>query len=513
MIEFLCTIAGMIAGGAIVASIIGLKEQHVQDELMCQLDSINVDKIRGITTQLQSLSEKVLDNVCSHTTQIKSFGEELSGGENIDTETILLAVDKIISANQKMQSDLEDAQKQLAEQKEIIETTTIQAKSDALTGLANRRALEEHLGSLLGHDELSCQVGLLLMDIDHFKRFNDTYGHLTGDAVLTCFARNIVQSAGDSCFAARYGGEEFVVVLQAENRKALVERAAFIRQFVSQQSITHEDLELSITASAGLVIVQPGDNLAIAYERSDEGLYMAKEQGRNQGRWLDGSDWKPFPNLDEVANNQNIDDSAFVQDTESQPESTVTDFDSADRPEKSLKAISASSPADALGSPKNAPAMQDLASFVDAVRTQVQQLHQMELPAATIMVEATMPGSGEEAQLAWQKVVVLLQTKMRGMDIACYFRPATICFFLPGCSAEASYERAFDMKRLLIQAAATGDLPAKPKRVSVAVGHMLDKEEISMMLNRMESALNEAHGTSESEIAIHDGQSTQFLQV
>ncbi len=527
MIEFLCTLAGMIAGGAIVASVIGLRDQYAQDDFLHQVENMNTEKIRGITTQLHSLSERVLDNVCSHTERIKSFGDELTTSQAIDADTILDAVDKIISANQMMQSELETAQRQLAKQQEIIEQTTMQAKSDSLTGLANRRAVDEYLGKTLESKKDDEHFGLLLMDIDHFKRFNDTYGHLTGDAVLSCFARLIQQSVKANAFPARYGGEEFVVVLRGENQQELVEQAAYIRKFVSEQTISHEDLELTITASAGLCMLRPGDNLSIAYERADEGLYKAKELGRNRGMWQSQEDWLQFPdnvevpvldqtsstipNASEQSNKADSDATKLVENggasaetaaPTSKPNSVETTHD-ATVEEKSLD----------KDSDDIAPAYLDLATFVEKVREHLNQLQQMDLPAACIMVEAIIPGDESETRPSWQKVLGIVQTKVRGIDILCYFRPFTVCIFLPGCSAEASYERASEVKQLLLRSAIDWDLKAIPEKFSVAVSHVLEKEEVANMLNRIEAALDEAGHAKDEEIAIHDGANTQFLQL
>lgn len=524
MIEFLCTLAGMIAGGAIVASITGMKEQHAQDDFMHQLENLNTEKIRGITNQLQSLSERVLDNVCSHSEKIKSFGDELASSEAIDADKILSAVDKIISANQQMQNDLENAQRQLAQQQEIIEQTTMQAMSDSLTGLANRRALDEHLGGLLNTKKDDECIGLLLMDIDHFKRFNDTYGHLTGDAVLTCFARLIQQNVRSSAFPARYGGEEFVVVLHGANEQELVEQAASVRKFISEQTISHEDLELTITASAGLCMVQPGDNLTIAYERSDEGLYKAKESGRNRGLWLSKDGWVQFPEKSAAAPESATD---LVQAAPSKPADEQAESTASESEERTDSPTSESAeveqgeveqgevgPANEADDDEDAvPAYLDLSTFVDKVRDHLNQLQQMDLPAACIMVEANIPGEESECKLSWQKVLTLIQTKVRGIDVLCHFRPMTVCIFLPGCSAEASYERASEVKELLLRSAVDWELVAIPEKFAVAVGHVLEKEEVPSMLNRMESALDEAKHAKDEEIVVHDGASTQFLQL
>lgn len=542
MIEFLCTLAGMIAGGAVVTSIVGLREQHAQEDFMHQLESINTEKIRGITTQLASLSDRVLDNVCSHSERIRSFGDELTSTENIDTDKILEAVDKIIAANTQMQSQLQSAQRQLAQQQELIEQTTAQAKSDALTGLANRRAVDEYLSNLLEAEPKDEMIGLLLMDIDHFKRFNDTYGHLTGDAVLTSFARMIQQVLQPNDFAARYGGEEFVVVLRGTQQQDLVKQAAVIRKYVSEQTISHKDLELTITASGGLCFVQAGDNLTIAYERSDEGLYKAKEQGRNRGLWLGDNGWTDFPDVDITQQLSSASSQALSASTNAPEQEAIADDNQQQSPAAQPKLDSdpsstepevlpptivqsdATQPTDVQHEPtedsdtstldldNEAPAYLDLSTFVEKVREHLNQLQLRELPSAFMLIEGFFEGSQPEVKASWQKTLELIQTQVRGIDILCHFRPQSAGIFFPGCSAEAAYERAGDMKRILSRSAEATKLGAMAKNFAVAVGHVLEKEEVSSVLNRIELALDEGKDSNPEQIVVHDGDRIQIIQ-
>ena len=84
---------------------------------------------------------------------------------------------------------------------------------------------------------------------------------------------------------------------------------------------------------------------------------------------------------------------------------------------------------------EDAPPFLDLSSFVDRVKDHLHQLQQMDLPAATVMVEAVINGADADRRNSWQKALEIIQTKIRGIDILCHFRPNTICIFLPGCSA------------------------------------------------------------------------------
>ncbi|MCA9132384.1 MAG: GGDEF domain-containing protein, partial [Planctomycetales bacterium] len=285
MIELLCTLAGIIAGVAVVASLMSQagERQHFQAEN----EDEHSDKILGIADQLQVISHRVAADVSAHSEKVVHFSDRLNDStEESDRPThILSTINDIVSANREMQEQLADAQERIARQSRMIEQASKQARTDVLTGLANRRALDEYLSNCLSSQNENEVAGLLLMDIDHFKSFNDSFGHTTGDAVLASFARSISNCCGDQCYAARFGGEEFAVVLQARDAQDLARQAATVRFYVSEQVINYEDLQLKITASGGLARMVADEPISAIYERADEGLYQSKKAGRNRGFW------------------------------------------------------------------------------------------------------------------------------------------------------------------------------------------------------------------------------------
>ncbi|MCB9964018.1 MAG: PleD family two-component system response regulator [Rhodospirillales bacterium] len=160
------------------------------------------------------------------------------------------------------------------------------AVTDPLTGLYNRRYMETHLSQLLSRQEAHKKpLGILLLDIDHFKKVNDTYGHHVGDEVLKEFSRRVSDSLRSFDLVARLGGEEFVVILPDVTE----EKAHFIAERL-RASIAEEPIScgtdtgyLSITTSVGGMIVHNGGHsVESVLERADKCLYEAKENGRNR---------------------------------------------------------------------------------------------------------------------------------------------------------------------------------------------------------------------------------------
>ncbi len=151
---------------------------------------------------------------------------------------------------------------------------------DALTGLPLRRILDESFASMnkeLGADGLY----LLLLDIDHFKKVNDNYGHLNGDIVLRSLALNISNNIRRSESMYRYGGEEFIVVLHASNDQDALAIAERLRRDIARlETIAGEHL-IRVTFTGGLTRIHEGESLREVLERADIALYTGKKSGRN----------------------------------------------------------------------------------------------------------------------------------------------------------------------------------------------------------------------------------------
>jgi diguanylate cyclase (GGDEF)-like protein len=185
------------------------------------------------------------------------------------------ALDDMAQALQKRDADLKQALRELGEQ--VI--------TDPLTRLNNRRYLWDFLGrDLIRARRAVLPVAAILFDIDHFKRFNDTWGHEAGDLVLKSVADVIRQNVRGSDIACRYGGEEFIVVLSEATRTVAVQRADTIRRDIERMELVLGDKPLDrVTASFGVALYPThADNAEALVRAADDALYQAKEGGRNR---------------------------------------------------------------------------------------------------------------------------------------------------------------------------------------------------------------------------------------
>jgi two-component system, cell cycle response regulator len=159
-----------------------------------------------------------------------------------------------------------------------------QATTDGLTGLSNHRTFQERFSAMLTRAERhNFSVALLLTDIDHFKKINDTYGHPTGDDVLRRVSALLKGSARKIDITARYGGEEFALVLESTEREGAMQLAERIRQEVSQQLFESGKGPFKATLSLGIAVFpQDGRTKPELIKNADTALYAAKHGGRNQ---------------------------------------------------------------------------------------------------------------------------------------------------------------------------------------------------------------------------------------
>ena len=170
------------------------------------------------------------------------------------------------------------------ERETLIEQLQLSSNTDFLTGVLNRRAFFAHSEQQLAiAQRYGRNLALVLLDIDHFKRFNDNYGHLVGDDILRNAVQKIAQLLRKMDVFARYGGEEFIILLPEADLEQGMAVAEKLRVMLAAQAFALEDgRELGITASFGVSALGAGESLDQLIRQADEALYSAKGKGRNR---------------------------------------------------------------------------------------------------------------------------------------------------------------------------------------------------------------------------------------
>lgn len=158
-----------------------------------------------------------------------------------------------------------------------------EARTDMLTGLKNRRSFQEELSRLFAQRQRQGVVfSLLMIDIDHFKDFNDVYGHLAGDLVLRAVAQVLATTVRQMDLVCRYGGDEFAVICPGTTLDVAATAAERIRQAVANNPVALKNRQIQITASVGVAEVIRSEVAEELIQRADEALYAAKHAGRNR---------------------------------------------------------------------------------------------------------------------------------------------------------------------------------------------------------------------------------------
>jgi diguanylate cyclase len=196
------------------------------------------------------------------------------------------ATNDMVKRNRDLETELRKSTDEITTLQDRLETARREAFTDALTGIGNRRcfdlALIEH-GERAANGELP--LCLLLVDIDHFKKFNDSYGHRIGDQVLKVVGSQLKQMSRNSDVAARYGGEEFALLLVDAPFEVAMRRADQLREALANNYLRNKatgDLYGQITVSVGVAKYRMTDNIESFIGRADAALYQAKSEGRNK---------------------------------------------------------------------------------------------------------------------------------------------------------------------------------------------------------------------------------------
>ena len=216
---------------------------------------------------------------------------ELGGGERSPADVRKL-VDGLIAATRAMEiraksleGELQASSQQVNELKTKLADVRKESMTDPLTGISNRKAFDEAVAAATAAVARDGEeVALLLCDIDHFKMFNDTWGHQTGDQVLRLVAACLAENTKGRDTAARYGGEEFAVLLRHTGLGAATRLANQIRGLVETKKLVKKssgDILGAITISIGVAQFAPGETADLVVRRADACLYGAKHNGRN----------------------------------------------------------------------------------------------------------------------------------------------------------------------------------------------------------------------------------------
>ena len=267
------------------------------------------DRIDEIGEKVAYEISDMVDIIGQSVDSVAEYGASLEGAraalEKVDDPQqlkklighMMKATTNTASANKALQDQLVDSRRQIEDLQESLEAIRYESLTDELTTLSNRKHFDHTIERMVTDaSETGEPLSLLLTDIDHFKKFNDTYGHQTGDQVLRLVALAVKQNVKGHDIACRYGGEEFAVLLPHTSVRQAITVAEHIRRAVLSKELvkrsTGENLG-RITISIGVSSYQKNDTAQSMIARADAALYAAKGAGRNLVRAESDADVKP----------------------------------------------------------------------------------------------------------------------------------------------------------------------------------------------------------------------------
>ncbi|MFV1965306.1 MAG: GGDEF domain-containing protein [Pirellulaceae bacterium] len=377
----------------------------------------------AILARLHQMTESVAADVGEHHTRVQEINNELTASG--DEAGVVFALEKLIKVNEAMQTQLRSSEERLQSQAQEIESHIKEARTDALTKLANRRAFDDEIARCVEEIKRSGRPSCVMMiDVDHFKKFNDTYGHQAGDEVLRGVARVLRRSLRGKETVCRYGGEEFVVIFPNSDIGSAKPAAERARASIADEVFEFRGLDLKVTASGGVAELQPGETGDELVKRADDALYVSKENGRDCGYCHNGTTSHAITVKEETTKPvETEDDTVFVMD---EPETPVS------------------------GRHDTINGLSDRKSFYSDVDRRVSEWKRGGSPLSVLLAEVDRfqqieEEFGEKAgEVVLRAAAQFLKASMREMDHISQFDDSLFAILLPGAGiteASAASER------------------------------------------------------------------------
>ncbi|MCK1517038.1 GGDEF domain-containing protein [Bradyrhizobium sp. 190] len=248
-------------------------------------------RVIGEIDDVMNLITDALDMSQSYDARLSGASEKLRNAKNRDqikavVDGLMKSTREMQETNKALENRLSLSKTEISNLQHSLEAIRAESLTDPLTGLGNRKYFDRSIDLAVRAALASSEpLSLLMFDIDHFKSFNDSYGHLTGDQVLRLVAMSLKQTIKGQDITARYGGEEFAVVLPNTGLRQALTVADHIRRAVMAKELKKKstgEILGRVTISVGVSILKPDDDTESLIERADACLYAAKRNGRNR---------------------------------------------------------------------------------------------------------------------------------------------------------------------------------------------------------------------------------------
>ncbi len=448
--------------------------------------ALSGEELRQAQTTIGRVSElasRVAEEVGQHQSHIQDINARLAGVAQGDAGAVAAVIGKLFEANRDLQTRLERAELKLQAHSRQLQDAVAAARTDSLTGLMNRRALDEELRRAAGtFQRRGRTAALLLLDVDHFKRFNDSHGHVAGDEALKYVADVLRTHSRETDVVARFGGEEFAIVFAVTSAAAVRRRAEEVRAAIGRGRVVYEGRGLQLTASAGLAETASDEDITQWVKRADAALYAAKNHGRNC------SFWSGPAGLEQIELSQ------------LREQSTELNFDEpCSRPQRECAA-------------ELAPEAFADTSFVQQVGRRIAEWRRGGATFSVILARLASgcDPSGEESarKPAMRTLMQLARDSVREMDVLTRWTSDGLAVLLPGASVADTRVIARRLHAAVARHEPFDGPAACQLALSTGIAEGIEGNDAHRVLQRAWLAVESAVSAGPGSICVHDGLKT-----
>jgi diguanylate cyclase len=468
------------------------------------VDKEEVRRAQELLACLRKLASNVALELGEHSTRVEEINVELQN-ENLHIPAkILDVVTRIVDVNKTMQGRLDQAEDQLREQVRLVESHSAEARTDALTLVGNRRAFETDLAQSLADFRGSGQgFALAMIDLDKFKRLNDTHGHQAGDEVLRGSGRVLRRVLRESDSICRYGGEEFAVIFNRVTIRDVQRALTRLRHAVARTGFDFPGGRLHVTISIGATQAEAGDSAETIIQRSDAALYASKEAGRNCGHWHDGAGIVPI--LDEQAQPAEVPVEAPQASVASAPQETFA---------KMEQPIAAEPAIDSLAG--NLPELLNRTAFCQHVRSRVAEWKRGGPTVTLVLVEiddferTTQLYGPKCRDLLVASLTRVVMAGVREMDMVARYSASCLGFLLPKAELADAIRVADRIRESASEVRISLGEQKVGFTVSVGLIEAASADDMVALFRKAEMALDAGHQFDGNCLFLHDGESCEL---
>jgi len=463
-----------------------------------RLQKLAAQMAADFAVRLNELVAQVAFDVGQHSSQVEEINEELTSSKSHDSTKVLSVVVKLVEANQHMQEKLASTEQKLREQTDRMQTLLAETRTDALTLLANRRAFDDELVKCFAEFRRQGRAfSLTVVDVDHFKNFNDTYGHRAGDEVLRNVAKVLRRKMRETDTVARYGGDEFAIIHPGTSLADACKSALRACEAVKNSQFVHDGQSLQVTVSLGVAELMSHENPGETLKRADRAMYASKVAGNNCIHFHDGKDICRV-----IASQGPVPSSTDVQ-PQSQPVPGKC------REDEDTECTTRS---DGVAEPTILLHLPGRTCFCQQVRNRMAEwkrggpVFSVALVAVSQHDEYGRNSDQRARELALQMTGRSLLASIREMDVLCSYTPGCFALMMPGTGlADATRVAARILGELSESNALTSG--AQPRfTLSVGVVQADETDDATFVLQRAETALDAADSGGGNRVYCHDGE-------